>query len=233
MAILTSNIQIGFCHPDAPILDATEPKAIETYDVKQRNTLRKDTIFHRCPAVQTYMYNTFRVNYPISATLDVVDQTLVCSDPKLLAVSSINSNPLISWAGNILELFCTNVFFFSDTPGVKMLIHPHKDSPLSPIIPAIVDVYKFPRTTHSSAFLSEGQRIEIKRGDPAYLVTFFTPNEERVKLVPCARPEILEHVKIHEDYNRLTTVMKWKDLFKNALRFKPRNQIEKFKLDNR
>ena len=232
MSLLSKNIEVGFCHPSAPMMEINEPKPLQISDVKQPNTLRKDTIFQRCPAVQTYMYNSFRVDYPFSVEFNVNDQQLFSSDPKYLARYE-DREPFFSWVGNIFECLCTDVFFFSDTPGVKMLIHPHKDSPLAPVIPAIVDIYKFPRVTHSSVFLSEGQKISIKKGDPAYNVTFFTPNEERVKLVPCSRPDLLNYQKERENYNRLTMAMKWKNLFDDSLRFKPKNQIKKFRLNNK
>lgn len=226
----TDVISVGYCHPFAPISESTAPKPLKVEDVKQRNTLRKDTIFRRCPAVQSYMVNSFRVNYPVTANIKVQNQELFCDTPKFL--QNINGwDSFFAWTGNALEACCTDVFFFCDVPGVKVLMHPHKDGPLPCIVPSIVDTYKFPRSTHACAFLTEGQEINIKRGDPAYIVTFITPNEERVRLVPCDRPEVMAWSKERETYNRATGVMKWKHFFTEGLRFKPKNQVEKFSLD--
>lgn len=230
MSVLKNIIEVGYCHPYAPITEVMEPKPLMNNDIKQRNTLRKDTIFKRCPAVQGYMVNSFRVNYPVSAELKVENQELFCDQPQYLQRNN-GWDPFFTWPGNIFEALCTDVFFFCDVPGVKVLMNAHKDSPLPCMIPSIVDTYKFPRTNHACSFLTEGQKISIKRGDPAYVATFITPNEERVRLVPCNRPEILTWCKDREAFNRMTGSMKWKHFFTDGLRFRPKNQVEKYRLD--
>ena len=198
-----------------------------------------------CPSVKGYHMNTFEVKCPFDIEFTITrseeeketgDWSWVINQDKTtldLDDGFWNSNQILNFStdGTTVQVVPhPNWGFVSDTPNTIMLQHSNGIDTNPQIITGQIDIYKWPDRQLSVAYYldtdKDEQTIRIKRGQPWYRLTFFTPGLDTVKLVRMEkRPDFLEKTK---NKSKLANVkhMNWRKIFTDFGNSRPKKLIQ-------
>ena len=192
----------------------------------------------RCPAVRGYHMNTFEVKCPFDLEWTVIidktndglhweinsDKTSINKHPEGLDVLSFEPE-----GKSVQVLIHPGWSFVSDTPNTIMLQHTNGIDTNPQIISGQMDIYKWPdkhmSVGYSFADTKDKKTFRLKRGQPWYRFTFFTPDLETVKLVRMEeRPEFLKRTKGKSELSMLRN-LNWKKIFTDFGNSRPKKLI--------
>ena len=189
----------------------------------------------RCPSVRGYHMNTFEVKCPFDLEWRVTrDKTDI---PWCLDINPNNTtidldkgfHPLkVDSEGKSVQVMPHPGWsFVSDTPNTIMLQHTNGIDTNPQMISGQLDIYKWPDRQMSIGYYVEKgkQTFTLKKGQPWYRVTFFTPDLRPVKLVRMEeRPEFLKRTK---DKVYLTGIknLDWRKIFTDFGNSRPKKLI--------
>lgn len=210
-------IEIGYCFSVSPELmldEDVQPRRVNPSDMHVVEAEGQKS-FLKCPAIQSYIKNSFVVPCPFSSTIKLNEKPQFNSDK-------------VFWTGDefkwdeCFELLTNTVYFFTDAPNVTAVLTPHKDSPFgSAVIRAVWSVSQYPRGVHSALFgVKAGDTFTLRKGDPDYVVTFTVPYGEQVKLVPCNLPKSHDSELKAERFFVRYENRAWAKYFKRAALFR-------------
>ena len=189
----------------------------------------------RCPSVRGYHMNTFEVKCPFdlewTITKDKTDDTwrwdinpdnTTIDLDKGLQILSVDSE-----GKSVQVVLHPGWSFVSDTPNTIMLQHTNGIDTNPQMISGQLDIYKWPDRQMSIGYYVEKgkQTFTLKKGQPWYRVTFFTPDLRPVKLVRMEeRPEFLKRTK---DKVYLTGIknLDWRKIFTDFGNSRPKKLI--------
>lgn len=227
-------IEVGYCFENTSYMLASEPpKRITVEQVKGFAVSEQDTFF-RCPAVNNYIRNTYIV--PLNLHGDFTVKGFFEDDTPDIETNIQGVRKLqvrrTGEAEYLIQLLDSGITFFSDIPDVHALVQAAPDfSERDRNYEGLLDTYTSIRFMHPSWSARVGEKLSFTEGMGGLKVTFITKDNEPVNLVPCSRPDLLEYAKDIEQSNHFARMLSWKNIFKRIKVLRPRNQIDKFRLD--
>ena len=217
----------------APLYGLTDEAPRRIGHSEMKGWQSNDTeIFMKCPAIQDYVKNTYLLplHFYGSFKINGID-----GDGNLSVQNNLKNmkNVHVKDGGNgefLFEAEGSGYFFFSDIPGVYAIVQPAPNSPIKNPVRTVLDIYQSPRSLHPAWFARQNEEFTFERGSSVVMVTFVTPNNEAVNLVPCHETDLEIYLNKVEQDNRDTLMMSWSKLFKRQSISRPQNQIEKFRI---
>lgn len=226
-------IEIGYAY-DVPLFSLVDeqPRRLTYSEFKGIESDANDPLM-KCPVTRDFMKNTYLVPFHFYGSLHI-DGTnpdgTVRYEESLSNLSHLQIRPK-QYNSYLLEANGNGVYFFSDTPDVYMVMQPSPMSNLRTQMRGLMDVYESPRKIHLCWYAKEKETFVFEKDVHNMMVTFVVPNNETVSLVPCSVPDVCNMWSGIEENNRIVRVMNWKKAFNKFAKLRPRNQIERFRLD--
>jgi hypothetical protein len=194
----------------------------------------------RCPSVRGYHMNTFEVKCPFDLEWTITrdsgegelfadnwhweinpDNTTIDCD-KGLEILSVDSE-----GKSVQVMIHPGWSFVSDTPNTIMLQHTNGIDTNPQMISGQLDIYKWPdRQMSIGYYVQPGkQTFTLKKGQPWYRVTFFTPGLDTVKLVEMTeRSEFLKRTA-NKSYLSNIKYLNWRKVFTDFGNSRPKKLI--------
>ena len=226
-------IEIGYAY-DTPLLNLVEgqPRRLTYSEFKGMDSNADDPLM-KCPITRDFMKNSYLVPVHFHGLLTIneinADGT-VAYEENLSGLSHLEIRPQQNKTC-LLEASGNGIHFFSDVPDVQMVMQPSPMSALSTQMRGIINIYESPRKIHLCWYAKEKDLFTFHKDVHDMMVTFVVPNNETVSLVPCSVPDVCTMWGGIEKNNRVSRLMNWKKVFNRFGKLRPRNQVEKFRLD--
>lgn len=151
-------------------------------------SVRKDSLFIKCPAVSDYLKNTFVIRCPYDIILDI--NIANCSiyidgyDGHTYSQEFFDSNIVLRPTPNHLDPpnlhFLPKALYITDSKDpVKLTLLPwfFKMNDIS-LVPGSFDISKWIRPTEPAFEVYKSGRYEFRRGDPLYCIQFETADNK-------------------------------------------------------
>lgn len=182
---------------DWKLLTFFEPEPMGSFMI----THNKDYHFSKCPAFTRYFHNSFLIRSPIDINI------FVDMDRKICNIEHQNqefydNNLHVRWedfaegCDPIVSLAIDYVFVTDDDVVIESAGLPMLNTPLHnniSCVPGTFNIHKWVRPVDFTFTVKDWTKpIQIKRGDPLYMIKFRTPNENSVDLT---RVETTEKLK--------------------------------------
>ena len=192
----------------------------------------------RCPAVKGYHMNTFEVKCPFdlewTITRDKTDDSWnweinpdnsTFSDAFLdkgLEILSVDSE-----GKSVQVMIHPGWSFVSDTPNTIMLQHTNGIDTNPQMISGQMDIYKWPdRQLSIGYYVEKGkQTFTLKKGQPWYRITFFTPGLDTVKLVEMTKRSEFLMRTANKSYLSAIKYLNWRKIFTDFGNSRPKKLI--------
>ena len=202
-----------------------------------------DGILSSCPGTKGYHMNTFEVKCPYNLEFTITrseeeketgDWSWVINPNKTsfdLTDAFWESNLILNFSsdGTTVQVIAPSWSFVSDTPNTIMLQHSNGIDTNPQTVTGQIDIYNWPDRHISVAYYldtgKDEQTFTLKRGQPWYRLTFFTPGLDTVKLVRMEkRPDFLENTT---NKSKLGAVGKlnWRKIFTDFGNSRPKKLI--------
>ena len=195
----------------------------------------------RCPSVRGYHMNTFEVKCPFdlewTITRDKTDDSWrwdINPDKTSFDLKDMfwDSNQILNFSsdGTTVQVMPhPNWGFVSDTPNTILLTHSNGIDTNPQIVTGQIDIYKWPDRLLSVAYYldtgKDEQTFTLKRGQPWYRLTFFTPGLDTVRLVRMEkRPDFLENTR-NKSKIALIKHNNWRKIFTDFGNSRPKKLI--------
>ena len=200
-------------------------------------------VLSRCPATRGYHMNTFEVKCPYNLEFTITRSEEeketgdwsagINPDKTSFDLNDMfwNSNQILNFTpdGTTVQVIHPGWSFVSDTPNTIMLKHSNGIVTNPQQVTGQLDIYKWPdRQMSVGYYLDTGkdeQTFTLKRGQPWYRLTFFTPGLETVKLVRMEeRPEFLKRTH-NKSQLALIKYTNWRKVFTDFGNSRPKKLI--------
>jgi len=196
----------------------------------------------RCPAVKGYHMNTFEVKCPFELEWTVIRSREYEGDDRFSwtinedkTTLNLNNNffeesavlGFDATAESVQVLIAPNWSFVSDTKNTIMLQHSNGIDTNPQTITGQMDIYKWPDRALSVGYTikKDEQTFTLKKGQPWYRLTFFTPELEVVKLVRMEeRPKYLKKIKNKHMLSNIK-YQNWRKIFNKFGQTRPKKLI--------
>ena len=201
-------------------------------------------VLSRCPATKGYHMNTFEVKCPFDLEFTITrseeeketgDWSWVINPDKTtfdLTDMFWDSNQILNFSpdGTTVQVMTHPGWgFVSDTPNTIMLQHTNGIDINPQTVTGQIDIYNWPDRPLSVAYYldtgKDEQTFTLKRGQPWYRLTFFTPGLDTVKLVRMEkRPDFLENTR-NKSKLALIRYLNWRKIFTDFGNSRPKKLI--------